>query len=48
MHELGLQLGDLVTAQDAIARLHGHGLVHRAGEFVFPTRAARAAEQLRR
>ncbi len=47
--ELGLELGDAVEAQDAVASLHAAGLVHRCHDLVFPTRAAarcfRLAEQ---
>jgi hypothetical protein len=38
--ELALEIASSVEAADAIARLHRAGLVHRCGEFVFPTRAA--------
>jgi hypothetical protein len=31
---------------DAIALLAGDGLVHRLGDFVFPTRAARRSDEL--
>jgi hypothetical protein len=33
-------------AADAVARLTEAGLVHRFGEFVFPTRTARRADEL--
>lgn len=33
-------------AADAVARLAEAGLVHRFGEFVFPTRTARRADEL--
>jgi hypothetical protein len=35
-----------LNAIDAIARLAGAGLVHRVGEFVFPTRTARRADEI--
>jgi predicted transcriptional regulator len=37
---------DRLDAIDAIARLAGAGLVHRVGEFVFPTRTARRADEI--
>jgi hypothetical protein len=37
--ELGRELGSELQAADAVADLHGAGLVHRCHEFVFPTRA---------
>ncbi len=45
--EIVRELGDEGDAVDAVGRLQGTGLVHRAGEFVFPTRAARRAAELR-
>jgi hypothetical protein len=42
--ELALELGDRLDVEDALARLHGAGLVHRCGEFVWATRAALAAD----
>jgi len=33
-------------AADAVARLTEAGLVHRIGEFVFPTRTARRSDEL--
>lgn len=44
--ELVRQLGDSIATVDAINRLHATGLVHRCGEFVFPSRAAERADQL--
>jgi predicted transcriptional regulator len=38
--------GERIDAADALARLEGSGLVHRLGEFVFPTRAARRADAI--
>jgi hypothetical protein len=39
--EIGRELGDQLDASDAVCRLAGSGLVHRLGDFAFPTRAAR-------
>ncbi len=33
-------------AVDAVSRLQRTGLVHRSGEFVFPTRDARRANEM--
>ena len=44
--ELVLELGSRLNVEDALARLHGAGLVHRCGEFVWATRAALAAEKI--
>jgi predicted transcriptional regulator len=35
-----------LDAIDAVGRLVGSGLLHRQGEFVFPTRAARRADEI--
>lgn len=45
--EIACELRSPLGATDAVSRLSGAGLVHRAGEFVLPTRAARQADQLR-
>jgi hypothetical protein len=39
--------GEVIDAADAVARLAETGLVHRLDRFVFPTRTARRAEELR-
>jgi hypothetical protein len=44
--EVAREFGDPVEAADALSRLHRAGLVHRVGDFVFPTRAARTAARL--
>lgn len=45
--ELVREIGDDVAVADALARLHGAGLVHHLREnFVFATRAALRADQL--
>jgi hypothetical protein len=36
--------GTRLDAIDAVGRLVGSGLLHRHGDFVFPTRAARRAD----
>jgi hypothetical protein len=47
IEELVREIGDRVAVDDALARLHGAGLVHRLQEgFVFATRAAIRATQL--
>jgi hypothetical protein len=46
VRELVLEIGDQMEVEDALARLHGAGLVHRCGEFVWATRAAIAAEAM--
>ncbi len=38
--EIARAMDDSVVAIDAIDTLHAAGLVHRLGDFVFPTRAA--------
>ena len=43
VRELVLEIGSQIDVEDALARLHGAGLVHRCGEFVWATRAALAA-----
>lgn len=47
VQEIVRELGDKNDALDALSRLQRMGLVHRLGEFVFPTRAARRAAELR-
>jgi hypothetical protein len=44
--EVAREIGDRIATLDALACLHGAGLVHRCGEFVFATRAARRAQEL--
>jgi hypothetical protein len=46
VQEIARELGDETVAIDAIIRLQRTGLVHRSGEFVFPTRTARRADEL--
>lgn len=43
VHEVS---GTRLDAIDAVGRLVGSGLLHRHGEFVFPTRAARRADEI--
>jgi predicted transcriptional regulator len=45
--ELARALGDRLQAVDGLRRLESYGLVHRLGDFVFPSRAAVRAEQIR-
>jgi hypothetical protein len=44
--EIGREIENRLAAEDSVRRLTEAGLLHRAGEFVFPTRAARRADQL--
>jgi hypothetical protein len=44
--EVVLELGPRFTVEDAVARLHGAGLIHRLESFVFATRAAVVASRL--
>jgi len=44
--EVVRELGERVVIEDAVARLHGAGLIHRLESFVFATRAAMRAWQL--
>ncbi len=44
--EIARQLGDQTDATDAIRRLTECGLLHRLGDFVFPTRTARRAAEI--
>jgi len=44
--EIGRELADPDRARDAVCRLHEHGLVHRMGDFVWPTRTARRATEI--
>lgn len=46
VRELVLEIGDQMEVEDALARLHGVGLVHRCGEFVWATRAPLAADAI--
>jgi hypothetical protein len=47
LEEIARELGDRPDAEDAVARLTGTGLVHRIGDFAFPTRSLRRASELR-
>ncbi len=47
VQELGRELGHHSNAVDAVRRLTATGLVHRSGEFVFPTRTARRANDIK-
>jgi hypothetical protein len=38
--EIAVAIGDPVVAVDAVDTLQAAGLLHRHGDFVFPTRAA--------
>jgi hypothetical protein len=44
--EIVREFGDRIDALDAVGRLQRTGLLHRSGEFVFPTRSARRAAEL--
>ena len=44
--EIVLEHGDETTVKDSLARLHGAGLIHRCGEFIFSSAAARRASEI--
>jgi hypothetical protein len=44
--EIAREIRSRVEAEDSVRRLTETGLVHRFGEFVFPTRTARRANDL--
>ncbi len=46
LDELGRELHGRGDAADAVSALARAGLVHRLGDFVFPTRAARRSDEL--
>lgn len=46
VEEIGRELQDRMRAVDGVRRLTEAGLVHRLGDFVFPTRTARRADEL--
>jgi hypothetical protein len=46
IEELGRELANPNAARNAVSRLVEHGLAHRMGDFVFPTRTARRAAEL--
>lgn len=45
--ELEQEVGNPMAVAESIRRLHGQGLVHRLGDFVFVTHAAACYEELR-
>jgi hypothetical protein len=44
--EIAREMGDRRDTIDGLARLYGAGLIHRCGDFAWPTRAALAADAL--
>lgn len=46
VEELACELDTQSGAEDSVDRLSRAGLIHRFGPFVFPTRAARRADQI--
>jgi hypothetical protein len=46
VEEIGRELANHAEARDVVCRLAEHGLVHRLGDFVFPTRAARRGAEI--
>jgi hypothetical protein len=45
--EVAREYGDRSNTIDVLARLYGVGLIHRRGDFVWATRAATRAEEIR-
>jgi hypothetical protein len=46
LREIELEISDPAATVDALHQLHGEGLVHRLGEFVFATRAAVSMDRI--
>lgn len=46
IEEIARTIGEPIDAADALRRLEAAGLVHRLGDFVFPTLAARRVDEL--
>ncbi len=46
VEEIGREIEDQIEASNAVCRLAGSGLVHRLGDLVFPTRAARRGAEI--
>jgi predicted transcriptional regulator len=46
IEEIIREYGEPNNAADALSRLHGVGLIHRHGDFVWATRAAMRAEAI--
>jgi HD-like signal output (HDOD) protein len=46
VEEIARELANPIKTRDAIRRLTEAGLVHRLGDFVFPTRTARRAAEI--
>jgi hypothetical protein len=46
IEEIARAIGNSIGAVDGLRRLEAAGLVHRLGDFVFPTLAARRADEL--
>ncbi len=46
VEEIGREIENRLAAVDSVGRLTKAGLLHCSGEFVFPTRTARRADQL--
>lgn len=46
LDEIAREIGSQPNAEDAVRRLSGAGLLHRHGEFVFPSRAARRGAEI--
>jgi hypothetical protein len=47
VEEIGREIHDQLAAVDSVCRLTEAGLLHRLGDFVFPTRTARRADTLK-
>jgi hypothetical protein len=47
VEELVSVIGNRLGVIDGLKRLEGYGLIHRLGDFVFPSRAAVRSEQIK-